>query len=335
MKLDYSIIKDITCGAVNVTEEEDGYHFYRFTNEQADYYKGRDAILYARVHTNSGIKLRFKTDSNSIFLDFSITDCLARSYYSIDIFVEGKLLGQLRNYNDEDQDKDYCAIAFPQGDISASFDLGDGEKEVCIYLPWSVNAVLKELALDDGAKVVPIKSAHKLLCFGDSITQGYDALCSSGKYTTLLASMLDADEYNKGIGGDIFSADFAEYKDDINPDFITVAYGTNDWYGASKEGFKHHCTLFFEKLYRNYPDAEVYVITPIWRVDVDDIRPLGSFYELEGLIKEYSKANKNVKIISGLDIFPHSIDYFADKFVHPNDKGFKLYAENVFKKIYG
>ena len=69
----------------------------------------------------------------------------------------------------------------------------------------------------------------RILCFGDSISQGYDALYPSNQYTPQLAKLLDAEEYNKAIGGEIFRPELALARDDFEPEYITVAYGTNDW----------------------------------------------------------------------------------------------------------
>ena len=48
---------------------------------------------------------------------------------------------------------------------------------------------------------------------------------------------------------------------------------------------------------------------------------------LKKVYKEYSD-----HIIDGLDMIPHNEKYFSDE-VHPNDDGFKFYAENMEKEI--
>ena len=76
-----------------------------------------------------------------------------------------------------------------------------------------------------------------MIMFGDSITHGYDALNPSFSYANRLADLLNADFVNKGIGGERFFPTLAQLKDDIEPDYITVAYGTNDWAHSPKEVF--------------------------------------------------------------------------------------------------
>ena len=84
------------------------------------------------------------------------------------------------------------------------FELPAGQHRVTVYFPWSAQTVVSEVHLSDGASIIPVEKNLKMLCFGDSITHGYDALYPSDKYITKIARMLDAQEYNKAIGGEIF-----------------------------------------------------------------------------------------------------------------------------------
>lgn len=175
-----------------------------------------------------------------------------------------------------------------------------------MYLPWSVCPVVDEVSLDDGAYVVPVKPDKRLLAFGDSITQGYDALRSSVRYTSLLADKLQAEEFNKGIGGEVFFPALAQIKDDISPDYITVAYGTNDWSKKTEEDFKVRCREFYVALSNHYPQAKIFAITPIWRKDYQGERAFGSFEPVEKGIRAAVVNLPDVMVISGFD-FVHII----------------------------
>ena len=75
--------------------------------------------------------------------------------------------------------------------------------------------------------------------------------------------MLDADEINKGVGGEKFSSLFLEHADGITVDYITVAYGTNDWNKLTYEELLSNCRDFCKRLSDTYPQAEIFVISPI------------------------------------------------------------------------
>ena len=64
-------------------------------------------------------------------------------------------------------------------EFEKKFELGDGEKKVTVFLPWSFSLSLKELTLDDNSSLSPIKREKNMLVIGDSITHGYDALYPS------------------------------------------------------------------------------------------------------------------------------------------------------------
>jgi hypothetical protein len=242
------------------------------------------------------------------------------------------MVDSLNNFEGVEIPERYEGLDVPRGSFEKEFLLGEGEKQVDVYLPWSVVPVFHEIVLDDGATVVPTKPKHQLLCFGDSITQGYDALHPSNKYTTRLARFLDAEEINKGIGAEFFFPALVREKEALKPDYITVAYGTNDWGYRTKEKFSAECKAFFENLTRNYPHSKIFVITPIWRKDYEKETPFGAFSELDPLIRELVK-EMDVTVISGYDFLEHRKTLFADLCLHPNDEGFGQYAESLSAAI--
>ena len=175
-------IRSISLGAARIEEKDDGLHFSRFTQEQDALYRQRSEAQYLRSQSASGIQLRFRTDSTTLCLQTEILPGSNRNFFSFDVFVDGKKIDTLDNFGGEALTGIYSLLPFPLGEFSKTFNLGAGAKEVCIVFPWSVKVVLKALRLDDGATVTPVKPSKTMLCFGDSITQGYDACYPSRKY---------------------------------------------------------------------------------------------------------------------------------------------------------
>lgn len=333
MKLNISQICEITLGAVRIEELEDGIHFNRFTKEQEALYQNRSKALYTKSLSASGMRMHFVTNSETLFLKAELSKGSSRSYFAFDLLVNGKTAGSLDNFSGRQLPIDYTKETFPLGEYSKRFNLGKGEKEVCLYLPWSAAVVLKELSLDDGAKLQPVKAKKKMLVFGDSITQGYDALHPANKYITKIAESLDAEEYNKAIGGEIFFPELVATKEDFKPDYILVAYGTNDWNKCTKEEFVGNCKAFLSNMTGNYPDTPVFMITPIWRKAMCEERPFGAFENVSETIRELAADFQNVFVIEGFDFVPHEERFFADLALHPNDEGFGYYYENLSKQI--
>lgn len=329
LDLDIKAFKEITLGADRVTEDINGFNFHRFTCQQEELYKKTNIDFYKKALSTSGIMLSFKTDSDNLYMDVLVEPGSSRLYFSFDVFVNGKLLDSLKNFTDTDMVGNYVGKSLPLGEFSKNFVLGTGMKEVCIYLPWSVKAVIKKLTLDDNSTIIPIKHSRKLLCFGDSITHGYDALYPSNKYTSQLAKFLNAEEHNKAIGGEIFFPQLAALKENFVPDYITVAYGTNDWSRCKESDFIDNCYGFFKNLNTSYPNARVFVFTPIWRKNHNDITQFGSFDNVEKHIRNIVKEYDNMVVIQGINFVEHKETLFADLRLHPNDEGFKQYFNSV------
>ena len=333
MKLTLENIKKIANGAVRVESDDVGIRLYRFTEEQEELYRISNDDFYMKNFSTSGIKLWFKTNSRELYLKIFTTPASSRRYFSVDVFSNDKLVGCLDNFSEKDLPENYVQGEYPLGSFSKSFSLGDGEKEVCIYLPWSVGVAIEEMSLDDGATIKPIKMSKKILAFGDSITHGYDAIRPSNRYMAKLSKKLEAEEFNKAIGGEVFFPELAKLRDDFTPDYITVAYGTNDWNRLDEETFKANCRAFFENLLKNYPNSKVFAITPIWRKDMNEEREFGDFKRVEEDIKSIAEAIGNIIVISGFGFVPEDEKFFADQRLHPNDKGFEHYEKHLYEAV--
>lgn len=333
MKLNSDKIKEISSGAVRVEEENGKIGLYRFTKEQEELYKVTNQDFYEKTFCTSGIKLLFRTDSKKLFLKLTISKGSSRKYFSVDVAVDGKVIGHIDNLDGFSLPLEDVFCEYPQGEFLKEFQLGENTKTVCVHLPWSVKAEIDEISVDDGAFVEGIKRENILLAYGDSITHGYDAVRPSNRYIAKLADALDAAEFNKAIGGEIFFPELAKLKDSFSPDYITVAYGTNDWNTIDENAFKENCKAFYENLRKNYPKSKIFAITPIWRKDMHEQRKFGDFVKVEADIKDAVKELENVTVISGFDFLPQDERFYADKKLHPNDEGFEHYFKALYDKI--
>lgn len=337
MKLDLSQIKDITLGAARIEEIEGGIHFYRFTKEQEELYRNRHLYNkhshdpYTKTFSTSGVQMRFRTDSQSLFLNVDVEKGSTRRYFSVEVFINGERLDAIKNFSEEELVGDFTKWKFPLGNFSKKFDLGEGEKEVRVYFPWSVKTILKEFVLDDGSFITPIKPKKQLLCFGDSISHGYDVLYPSNKYLTKLADILDAEEHNKAIGGEVYFPELAKTKENFEPDYIIVEYGSNDWSKCTGEELTQNCRGFLCNVSNTYPNAKIFATTPIWRKDMHEEKPFGDFMGVEEVIREQAVGLENISVIRGFEFVPQDESLFADLRLHPSDKGYEYFLENLLK----
>ena len=333
MKLTFDQIKQIAQGAVEIEQTPEGIRFHRFTREQEALYFERSMDFYRKTPATAGVKLVLRTNSPTLRMEVALARASSRSYNSFDIFVNEKPLDYLDNFSSMDLPKAYSVIEYPETETTKTFHLGPGEKEVTVYFPWSAIGIVKELALEDGSSLQAIRPEKKLLAFGDSITQGYDSLRPSVRYVSKLAEHLDAEEINKAIGGETFFPELAGTKEDFTPDYILVAYGTNDWSHSTEPAFIDNCGRFFYNLSTNYPRTPIFAITPIWRKDHRMEKPFGPFPRVEQDIRDCVQGLPNVTVIRGYDFLPHDEALYADLYLHPNDEGFGYYARSIIKEM--
>lgn len=329
MKLAFSDIQAITSGAERVLQRPEGIQFSRFTEEQETLYLEKKNQFRFKVSSASGIRLTFRTNSQKLGLKVLTENGSGRKYFSFDVFVNGKMIDALDNFSGLEIPAMYTNLVTSFGEFSKEFCLGEGEKEVTVYFPWSAKVILQELELDNGATVVPAIPKKKLLVWGDSITQGFDALRPSNKYITRIADWLGAEEYNKGIGGDCFWPELADTHEDFTPDYIIAAYGTNDWLISSEEVFMEDCRGFYQNLSNRYPNVQIFAITPLWRVNGKKGERFCAHDQVDSKIRQLVKDLPNVIPISGYPLVPHEEGMFADLVLHPNDVGFDYYFKNL------
>lgn len=333
MKLTTQQICDVALGSVRAQETKKGIRLCRFTRQQEELYRQVSEDFGQKAWASAGMKLQFRTDSENLFLKVNVSRGSSRNYFSFDIMADGKPVGYLNNYDEAEMTGNYTQAALSLGEYEGSFLLGEGTKMVCVYLPWSVAVEIFELSLDDGAFIEPVRPGKKVLMFGDSITQGYDALHPSCRYAARLAEYLEAEEINKGIGGERFFPPLAELKEDFTPDYITVAYGSNDWSGTEEADFYERCSAFYSALVKNYPDTPIFAVTPIWRKDYEEKKPFGDFSKVEKDIREIVEKYENITCIRGFDFVPQEERYFGDLRLHPNDEGFARYFESLKNRV--
>ena len=337
MKLTIDQIKAITCGAVRILQTEKGLRFCRFTQEQEEmYYETRvlTGMNYkTRSSASAGVKFAFRTNSTKLSLCVEADKGTTRTYYDFQVLVNGTSIGSLNNHNDEVYPLGRPKYVYSLAENTKEFALGSGEKLVEVYFPWSVCPFVKAVELDDGCLIQPIKRPKTLLVYGDSITQGYDTIDLTSHYICQLAKMLDADVVNKAVGGEIFHPPLAKMKDDLQPDYITVSYGSNDFRKTDGTTFSDDCKAFYTSLRENYPEAKIFALTPVWRGDLDEDSKFGDFMSVDAKITEAVKDIPDVTVLHGYHFVPHDPTVYADLYLHPNDEGFRIFAKNVCSQI--
>lgn len=334
MELTFEQIKAITTGAVSVEQESDGIHFCRFTPEQIPLRQPRVRMFAEKMTSSAGIRLSFRTDSPTLYLRTTVIPGSACKFFSFDLLVNGVYTDSLENFSHLEIPENTNDLICELGTYEKTFALGSGTKEISLYFPWSVTPILEELSVEDGSSVISNIPSKKLLVYGDSISHGYNTFYSSKHYVSQLARALDAQVFNKGIGGTTSFPEMALAREPFEPDYIVVAYGSNDWDRHDADFFTQQYRAMLQTIADNYPQAQVFAITPIWRGDEGRReRKMGPLFAVDQHIRTIAADFPNVTVITGMDLVPHDQRYYADVELHPNDSGFAHFFNNLWPKI--
>ncbi len=209
----------------------------------------------------------------------------------------------------------------------------------------------------------------KINFLGDSITEGGGASCYNNCYVKQVEKKTGAVCRNYGIGGTriarqnkpsvelIYDQDFCSRIDKMeqDADIISVFGGTNDFgHGDAPIGsiedktpdtFYGALHFLYSNLIKKYPNALIFVITPLHRHDENNPKGEGN-KESDGLLlREYVKIIREVAdfySLPVLDLFANSgiypeIEAHKEKYtvdgLHPNDVGHDIISNMVIKFI--
>lgn len=323
MKLTFDQICAAARGVAYATQEDGRVRLHRFTAAQEAMYEACNAEHYDRSFATAGVVLEFDTDSQTLSLAVRCRKGSSRHWFVHSVFVNDERIGQLSG-----------SYTPPETvDAACTWPLGEGSKRVKILFPWSAGSEILALELSDGASFAPVRPEKRALIYGDSITQGYDASLPELSYAHKLAEHLGFDCINKAIGGEVFRPDFGKLKDDITPEIITVAYGTNDWSRKSRETYSESVEGFFAALRENYPQAPILILAPIWRLDWQKEKPFGPFREIPEILEAAAQRIGNARVIDCFDFIPQEKQNLRDDGIHPNDRGFAIYAEELLRNL--
>ena len=279
------------------------------------------------VYQQPSMRLDFYTDATSISMAFAYERFTSRIFTSVDVYEDGVMTYSYVENNAFDAKRGKFTFAFEKR----------GKKRVTVFFPFGLELAFESISLDGESYALPYTdySAFAYM-IGDSITHGADCERSSQSYVNVAQRRLDLDVLNQGVGGYVFCADSLDpalFEGKRQPDIITVAYGTNDWSGKTKEAFCGDIDAFFVRLREIYPDIPVIAITPVFRAAHYVETKAGTFEFARDYITQAAKKHENIYVLDGDKLVPHLYDYFRDVRLHPNDAGFAVYGACVAEAI--
>jgi lysophospholipase L1-like esterase len=326
MIVSFDDLRKILTGALSASVEDGGFFPRRFTDAQYELYAKTPAFK-TRSLCPAGAALDFVTDSETVTLKISRRD-FCRDWAYFDLYVND-IFFDSQGWPSGAEAKTEIKFIIPK-----KLRTQNGAARLTIYLPYTANLVLKEMALQEGSSLeIPPRPGKRILCLGDSITQGMSAVRASAVYPTQLARFMGMSLLNHGIGGFTFDPESVDPALDFAPDIITEAYGINDWSSfPSAEHFEEKCSGFFARLTSVYKNSKIIAVTPLWNTRTHETTKVGTQDFVAEKIRDICRPYENVTVVNGHEMVPNIPDFFSDG-IHPNDLGFMFYAQGLIKTI--
>ena len=297
-------------------DEKDRVRFFRFADRQFQEYK-KNPFFAARAILPAGVKLEFYTDSMHLVLSWDLVkNGPWKTESVVDMYIDGVFVKEVP-FSEE-----------LEPTVCLSVELPIGMKRITFWFNKTFDVALRELSVEANAVLQPVPIYNKYLALGDSITFSSAQHPSLG-YAMQVAEHFNWELYNQGVGGYYYDANSLDPELPLTPDIITVAYGTND-NRSDRQAYRNRVGNYLERLISIWPDIPVFVITPLWRLDLNGKE---SFDWIYPVIEEECSRFPQITVIDGRTAMPRLPEFYSDGYLHPNDFGMTCYANIIIQAI--
>jgi len=257
--------------------------------------------------TQSGVIVRFKTNSNFVKVKFTET-AGARWGTDYGVWADGVWFNSYINHN--------FTLQKPDGKDVVTWEIS----------PSLMNAVnLTSIEIENGKELVAnqLTVQPQYFAIGNSITQGVgQGNAGYLSYPFLFGRKMGYETYNLAVGGSKVSWKVATELENRKADLITVLWGYNDWYfvGETASSYRSLMLDLLNKIRDYQPNTPLVCIsligtenpTPSSGVKIEDYRTV-----LAQLVEERKAAgDANIYLLDGTNINVELMDK-----VHPSVKG--------------
>lgn len=180
----------------------------------------------------------------------------------------------------------------------------------------------------------------KIVCIGDSLTEGY-GIRQAYRWSNLLSKELNIEIINSGISGDTTNGMLARFHNMViahKPTHVIITGGTNDlWFNLSDEQIISNILAMTR--YARYNDIASIIGMPTPYYYENQVCSSSTFLDEKTQserIEGYKKKLISFAKEDNLNIIDFSVNMTSDLFLedglHPNERGHEIMKENA-KKI--
>ncbi len=324
--IQYFLDNDLMTGFIDYYATEHGVFLERLSHEQRIRY-GTSTLTQVNTCTTIDVFTNTK--------NFELTYKVMESGYSsgwdagFDVFVNGV-----------QQDVPYQRTV-KNNVYTFTYTLPAGSAEnnrLTIYFPPTITAALLSIRYDEGAKFAPVPKNGKIICVGDSITEGSGCISGAAVYMNHIARAYNLELLNQAVSGWSFDdcnimGDYENFK----ADYVFIANGTNNFAGghSDKENTVGMLEILVDELLtivnEKFPDAKIFGLAPIYRED--EIGTNFNLRDVNDALMTYYGAYDDVVAIDCYEFCPGVAENFFGFMLHPSSLGHNIYGQNLLNAV--
>lgn len=322
-------------GAVSLEEGPGWIRAWRIPFEERGLFPPEDGVPW-QAQKGSGVRLRFRTDSSHIGLDFlpvlpedgGQDEVDPRRY---DLTIDGELVG---------------SKAVKHGDEQVVFENVPGDDRIVeLWLNVHAPTRIRGLLLEPGAAAEAAPDDRpRWTTYGSSITNCRGAHSPARTWPAIVARRHGLNLTCLGLGGQCHLDPMAaRLIRDLPADFISLKVGINVM-GASSlspRTFRPAIIGMVRLIREKHTDTPMVIISPLgsspWESTLNEVgfTLQGMRAEVEdGYRRLVNAGDSRLVYVSGLDLFSEEdARNYSEDLVHPNGAGYELVGENFSRVV--
>lgn len=327
-----SLDEGFFAGAVSVERLDGAFRPWRLPHDRLELFPAPGDALTGRAMESSGVRLRFRTDSPAISLQFlPLRGEPVREDHSLDLTLDGELASSIR---------------VAPGATAATFGgLPAAAKVVEVWLPHTSPIEVAGLAVSPGCSCEPAPDPRpRWITYGSSLTHCRRAHSPARTWPAIVARRRGWHLTSLGFGGNCCLEPMLGMTiRDLPADFISLKLGINCMgSGAlSARTFKAAVIGLVRIIREGHPDTPLALISPLG-YPPHETAPNVVGYTIRGMRDDIEDAHDrlarrgddNLFYFDGLELFSlDEIARYAEDQCHPDADGIELMADHFLDRI--
>jgi lysophospholipase L1-like esterase len=173
-----------------------------------------------------------------------------------------------------------------------------------------------------------------IVCFGDSLTFGHGADNKNDSFPMVLQEKIKIPVINSGVNDDTTANGLARIQRDVidhSPIMVLIDFGGNDLYNSKPKLKIKEIENNFRKMIEllDNGNCKIYII----RYFNQQMRIFDIFFRFDNMLKRLKVDYPDIEILDNIWEGVWGKKEYKYDFTHPNSRGYKIIAENIFNEI--